>query len=552
MNDVDPAKLEHLAILAGLDPEVAEREGLTGRLAAVGEWLAVLDGQSHPSVAADSAFGLAPPRNDAPEPGLQRETAYCAAPEVEDGFFSVPPLRGVDDRRRSPDPIPAPRVADDLNCWRALADPGAASPAPDAATDAGPLAGLGAAIKANICCPGLPADCCSRILGGWLPPYAATVVERLRAAGVRILGTTNMDEFAMGSSTENSAFGPTINPRAPGRVPGGSSGGAAAAVAAGLADFALGSDTGGSVRQPAHCCGVVGLKPTYGRVSRFGLVAFASSFDQIGPLAPTVTRCAEVYAAIAGHDPRDATSLVEKVGDPVAACSGSARAMRVGAPRGLLESGVEPGVAAAFARSLDALRAAGARIVDIEQPAVDSALAAYYVLASAEASANLARYDGSLYGARRTVPGGGWDDSVRATRSAGFGTEVQLRILLGTYVLSAGYGKNRYRQAQQARAAVAAGLGDVLAGCDAIATPTSPHVAFPFGDRIDDPVRMYLADSFTVPANLAGLPAISVPAGDDPAGLPVGCQLTGRALGEEAILTLAAALERELAGREGA
>lgn len=554
MRELDVNALEHLADLAGLEPEAALDGGMAGRLAAVERWLAVLD--AAPEVPDAGPRPGPPPRADDPLPGLDREAVLASAPRAREGFFSAPPLRGRESgpggeasaaAEGRPDPI-----VDPLNCWRELADsvPDAAAapvPAPDA-----PLRGLGVALKANICCPGLPADCCSRILAGWRPPYAATAVERLLAAGARILGTTNMDEFAMGSSTENSAFGPTRNPAAPQRVPGGSSGGAAAAVAAGLADFALGSDTGGSVRQPAHCCGVVGLKPTYGRISRFGLVAFASSLDQIGPLAPTVERCAAVYAAIAGSDPRDATSLADPVGDPVGACSLPAAGLKAALPRIDQGAGVEPGVAAACEAAAAALRDAGVEVFETEPPPWEEALAAYHVLAAAEASANLARYDGSLYGARPAGAGGGWADVVRAARSRGFGPEVRLRILLGTYVLSAGYGEDRYRQALRTRAAVAARLDALLDGCDAIALPTSPRVAFPIGRAAEDPLRMYRADSFTVPANLAGLPAISVPAGRDPSGLPVGFQLIGRRLGEETLFRLAAAMRRELAGREGA
>lgn len=407
---------------------------------------------------------------------------------------------------------------------------------------AGPLAGVPVALKDNLCTVQGHTTCSSRILAGYRAPYTATVVRRLEEAGAVILGKTNMDEFAMGSSTEHSAHGPTRNPWDPERVPGGSSGGAAAAVAADLAWFALGSDTGGSVRQPAHCCGLVGLKPTYGRVSRRGLVAFASSLDQVGPLTKDVADCAAVYAAIAGHDPGDSTSLDAPVGDPLAAVERPPRGLAVGVPRALLETGLAPDVAADFASCLRDLQAQGVAVVDVALPALPYAVAAYCVLATAEASANLARYDGARYGAR--AAGRDYAAMAAATRAAGFGPEVKRRILLGAYVLSAGYYDAYYRRALAARGRLGADFARAFAACDAVALPTAPTAAFRLGERTGDPLRMYLSDVFTTAANLAGLPAVTVPTGIDGDGLPLSLQLIGPALREETLLTLAAAVER--------
>jgi aspartyl-tRNA(Asn)/glutamyl-tRNA(Gln) amidotransferase subunit A len=432
---------------------------------------------------------------------------------------------------------------DQLHAYTWVAPPGGEAPRGDPRTPgAPPLLGLPGAIKENLASRGEPTACGSRILAGWRPPYDATAVRRLREAGAVILGKTRMDEFGMGSSTEHAAGGPARNPWDPSRTPGGSSGGAAAAVAAGLALWALGTDTGGSVRQPAHCCGVVGLKPTYGRVSRHGLVAFASSLDQIGVLCRDVTGAAEVYAAIAGRDPLDATSLDAPVGDPVGACARPVGGMTVGVPRALLAEGLDDDVAADLDATLAGLAAAGVRVVDVELPAAPHAVAAYQVLAAAEASANLARYDGGRYGLREE--GATWAAQVAATRTAGFGPEVKRRILLGTFVLSAGYRDAYYRRAQQARALIARDFAAAFAACDAVALTTAPTAAFPLGSRLDDPVQMYLADVFTVPASLAGLPAVSVPTGLDRDGLPLSLQLVGPALREEGLLRLAAAVER--------
>jgi len=431
---------------------------------------------------------------------------------------------------------------------RAAADPDA-PPAPEAPADGppppageAPLWGIPGALKANLASRGQPTDCCSRLLAPYRSPYDATVVERLRAAGAHFLGKTNMDEFAMGSSTEHSARGATRNPWRADRTPGGSSGGSAAAVAADLAPFALGSDTGGSVRQPAHCCGVVGLKPTYGRVSRYGLVAFASSLDQIGPLTKDVADAALVYAALAGPDRRDATSLDAPTGDPCGAVERPGRGLTVGVPWALLGAGLDPDVAADFRGALDDLRGAGVAVVEVALPTVPYALAAYCIISTAEASANLARYDGVRYGARAGADR--LDEMYAATRTAGFGDEVKLRILLGTFVLSAGYHDAYYRRAVEARALMRADFARAFAGCDAIALPTAPTAAFPLGARTGDPLQMYLSDIFTVPANLTGLPAISVPTGLDRDGLPLSLQLIAPALAEERLLTLAAEVER--------
>jgi aspartyl-tRNA(Asn)/glutamyl-tRNA(Gln) amidotransferase subunit A len=404
-----------------------------------------------------------------------------------------------------------------------------------------PLLGVPVAIKDNICTAGIPTTAASRLLERYVPPYSATVVTRLERAGAVVVGKTNCDEFAMGSSTEHSAFRPTRNPWALDRSPGGSSGGSAAAVAAGLVPLALGSDTGGSIRQPASLCGVVGLKPTYGRVSRYGLIAFASSLDQIGPLARTVRDAAVAFQVIAGHDPRDSTSAAVPVPDCVAALTGEARGLRVGVPRALLESGVEAGVRDAFERSLDALRDAGATIADIELAHAPLAIPVYYLVANAEASSNLARYDGVRYGSRVADPGATLSDIYYRTRAL-FGAEAKRRIMIGTFVLSAGYYEAYYGKAQQVRALIRRDYEQAFAAVDLIALPTSPTVAFKLGERTSDPLQMYLSDVFTVAANLAGVPAVSVPCGLS-GGLPVGLQLTGRPFEEATLLRAAEAVE---------
>jgi aspartyl-tRNA(Asn)/glutamyl-tRNA(Gln) amidotransferase subunit A len=434
-----------------------------------------------------------------------------------------------------------------LHAYLTLDRPGAeeAAAAADAALaagrDPGPLAGIPLAVKDNLVTRGVETTCGSRILAGYHPPYDATVVARLRRAGAVIVGKTNMDEFAMGSSTENSAFGPTRNPWDTERVPGGSSGGSAAAVAVGSALGALGSDTGGSIRQPASFCGVVGLKPTYGLVSRYGLVAFASSLDQVGPFARTVGDVVTIFEAIAGHDPSDATSYRGPVPDVRPTLEAGADGLRVGVITELAGSGNEPAVEAAFHRVLEHLEGAGASVRELSLPSLDYALDAYYLIAPAECSANLARFDGVRYGLR--MPGETVEQMMAASRRDGFGPEVTRRILLGTYALSAGYYEAFYGQAQKVRTLVIQDFETAYRQVDVLASPTSPTTAFALGERVDDPLSMYLADVCTIPCNLAGGPGVSVPVGLDEAGLPVGFQLLGPALGEAVLLRAARAVE---------
>ncbi len=409
---------------------------------------------------------------------------------------------------------------------------------------AGPLAAVPVAIKDNICTHGLVTTAGSRMLRRFVPPYDATAVERLHAAGAIVIGKTNCDEFGMGSSTEYSAFGATRNPWDTSRTPGGSSGGSAAAVAARMAAVALGSDTGGSVRQPAGFCGTVGLKPTYGRVSRYGLIAFASSLDQIGPFGLTVADAALALQAVAGPDTRDATSANEPVPDWAGALDGDVRGLRLGLPVRWFEQGVEATVMARVTAALDRLRARGVSVVPVELPHAAQSIPVYYLVATAEASSNLARYDGVRYG-ERAPDVSGLQDMYDRTREAGFGPEVKRRILLGTFVLSAGYYDRLYVKALRVRTLIARDLEHALADADAIVTPTSPTPAFRLGERLDDPVRMYLSDMFTAGAPLAGLPAMSVPCGFDEAGLPVGLQLIGRRFDEATILRIADAYERD-------
>jgi aspartyl-tRNA(Asn)/glutamyl-tRNA(Gln) amidotransferase subunit A len=406
-----------------------------------------------------------------------------------------------------------------------------------------PLAGVPIALKDNICARGAPTTAASRLLASYESPFDATVVERLEAAGAVIVGKTNCDEFAMGSSTENSAFGPTRNPWALDRTPGGSSGGSAAAVAARLVPLAFGSDTGGSIRQPAALCGIVGFKPSYGRVSRYGLVAFASSLDQIGPLATTVADAARALDVIGGHDPRDQTSAVAACGGFHAALTGSLAGLRIGVPHALLGDGVEPVVVAGFDRALDALRDGGAELVDVELPHFRYVIPVYYLIATAEASANLARYDGVRYGFRAAETGG-LTAMYEGTRGRGFGVEVKRRIMLGTYVLSAGYYDAYYLKAQQVRTLIRRDYDRAFDVADVIALPTSPTPAFRLGERTADPLSMYLADVFTVGANLAGLPSVTVPCGLSEDGLPIGLQLTARAMDDATALRAADAYER--------
>ena len=408
-----------------------------------------------------------------------------------------------------------------------------------------PLLGVPVAIKDVLDLEGLPTTCGSRILEGYRPPFTATAVARLEAAGAVIVGKTNMDEFAMGSSTENSAFHPTRNPWDTTRVPGGSSGGSAAAVASRMVPAALGTDTGGSIRQPAAMCGVVGLKPTYGRVSRYGLVAFASSLDQVGPFARTVEDAARLLSAISGPDPSDATSAEVPVPDFVAELTGSARGLRLGVPWSFLEKGVEPDTLARFREALAVLESAGARTVEVALPHAAYAIATYYIVATAEASSNLARYDGVRYGLR-AGQGRDLQSLYGETRDRGFGPEVKRRIILGTFVLSSGYYDAYYLRAQKVRTLIRQDFEQAFGHCDVLALPTSPTPAFRLGEKTSDPLQMYLADIFTVPANLAGIPGLSVPCGLV-LGLPVGLQLLGRHFDEATLLRVGQAFQRETA-----
>jgi len=407
-----------------------------------------------------------------------------------------------------------------------------------------PLRGIPLAIKDVICTQGIPTTCGSRILENFVPPYDATAVTQLKAAGAILLGKTNTDEFAMGSSTENSAFFTTRNPWDLTRVPGGSSGGSAAAVAADECLGALGSDTGGSVRQPASLCSVVGLKPTYGRVSRYGLIAFASSLDQIGVLAKDVADAALLLSVIAGHDPRDSTSIDAPVPDYSNGLGKGTdlRGMRVGVPQEYFIAGMQPDVEAAVRAAVDVLAGLGAEVREVSLPHTDYALAVYYLIAPAEASANLARYDSVRYGLR--VEGGGLIETYKATRGQGFGPEVKRRIMLGTYALSAGYYDAYYLKAQKARTLIKADFDAAFEQVDTIVAPTSPTTAFPIGEKSDDPLQMYLADVFTLSMNLAGICGLSLPCGFDVAGLPIGLQVMGPPLGEEQVLRVAYAYEQ--------
>jgi aspartyl-tRNA(Asn)/glutamyl-tRNA(Gln) amidotransferase subunit A len=409
--------------------------------------------------------------------------------------------------------------------------------------DPGPLAGVPLALKDNMCTRGIPTTCSSRILEGWLPPYDATVVKRIRAAGAVVVGKTNLDEFAMGSSTENSAFGPTRNPRDITRVPGGSSGGSAAAVAAGFAPLALGSDTGGSIRQPAALCGVVGVKPTYGVVSRYGLIAFASSLDQIGPFAATVEDAALLLEAIGGHDQGDSTSIGRPAPDVVSGIDEGVSGLRIGIVDEMTEiDGIEPRVRDAVRTAAAGLEAAGAKVDTVSVPSATYGIAAYYLIAPAEASSNLARYDGVRYGLR--VDGGDVAHMNAATREAGFGAEVKRRIMLGTYALSAGYYDAYYGQAQRVRTLIIRDFDRVYEQFDVLIAATSPTVAFALGAKTADPLAMYLCDVCTVPANLSGHPAMSVPFGTGDGGLPIGVQVLAPALGEPTMFRVARAIEQ--------
>jgi aspartyl-tRNA(Asn)/glutamyl-tRNA(Gln) amidotransferase subunit A len=408
----------------------------------------------------------------------------------------------------------------------------------------GPLAGVPIALKDNMCVRGMRTTASSKILDAFIPPYDATIVTRLEAAGAVIVGKTNCDEFAMGSSNENSAYGPVRNPWNLDTTPGGSSGGSAAAVAARCVPLALGSDTGGSIRQPASFCGVVGLKPTYGRVSRYGLLAFASSLDQIGPFARTVGDAAMALSAIAGHDPCDATSSTAEVPDYTAVLTGDVRNVRVGVPRAFVSEGVDDRVRAAYDAALDTLRNSGATLVDIDLPHAKLAIPVYYLICTAEASSNLARYDGVKYGYRSpAAKDGSLKEMYSRSRDEGFGAEVKRRIMLGTYVLSAGYYDAFYVKAQQVRTLLRRDYEQAFGSVDVVAMPTSPIPPFRLGEKTADPLQMYLADIFTVSVNLAGLPGVSVPCGFAD-GLPLGFQLIGKMFGEAMILRVADAFER--------
>jgi aspartyl-tRNA(Asn)/glutamyl-tRNA(Gln) amidotransferase subunit A len=405
----------------------------------------------------------------------------------------------------------------------------------------GPLDGAPVALKDVMCTTGVRTTCGSKMLEHFVPPYDATTVERLRAAGVVILGKTNMDEFAMGSSTEHSAYHPTRNPWDLTRVPGGSSGGSAAAVAGGLAAGSYGSDTGGSIRQPAAFCGVVGMKPTYGRVSRYGLVALASSLDQIGPFAQDVTDTALLLGAVAGHDPRDATSIQAPVPDYAAELSKGVDGLTLGLPDEYFIDGMDPEIERAVRAAIDVLKGLGARIERVSLPTTRHSLAAYYVILPAEASSNLARYDGVRYGLR--VAGRDFIEMQSKTRAAGFGAEVKRRIMLGTYALSAGYYDAYYGKAQSVRTLVRREFAAAFAKVDLIVAPTTPNVAFKHGEK-EDPLSMYLNDVFTIPGNLSGIPGVSVPCGFSAAGLPIGLQVLGRPLDEARVLRAAYAYEQ--------
>ncbi|MHB1486430.1 MAG: Asp-tRNA(Asn)/Glu-tRNA(Gln) amidotransferase subunit GatA [Acidimicrobiales bacterium] len=409
-----------------------------------------------------------------------------------------------------------------------------------AGEDPGPLAGVPVAVKDNMCTRGVATTCSSRILASWKPPYDATAVTRLAQAGAIMVGKTNLDEFAMGSSTENSAFGPTRNPRDRSRVPGGSSGGSAAAVAAGFTPIALGSDTGGSIRQPAAFCGVVGAKPTYGAVSRYGLVAFASSLDQIGPIARDVADAACVLEAIAGPDPADSTCLDRGFPDLMSVLGRGVEGLRVGVVTELVAA-VNADVAGRTTQAASALEKAGAKVEEVSMPAAIWGLSAYYLIAPAEASSNLSRYDGVRYGLRVDAPDVA--EMNVATRTAGFGPEVKRRIMLGTYALSAGYYDAYYGQAQRVRTLIIRAFDDIYQRFDVLVSPTAPSTAFHVGDKIDDPMAMYMSDVCTIPSNLAGHPAMSVPFGTGDDGMPIGVQVMAPALGEQVMFQVAAALQ---------
>ena len=414
-----------------------------------------------------------------------------------------------------------------------------------AGEDAGRFAGVPIAIKDVLSTRGFPTTCGSLMLERFVPVYDATAVERVNAAGTVMLGKANMDEFAMGSSTENSYFGPTRNPWDLDRVPGGSSGGSAAAVAAGEAPWALGSDTGGSIRQPAALCGIVGMKPTYGLISRYGLVAFASSLDQVGPMTRSVVDCASLLGLVAGHDPCDSTSIDEPAVDYVSGLNGEVKGIKAGIVKELSSEGIEPGVLERFSATVEILERLGVACEEVSLPSFEYGLSAYYLIAPAEASSNLARFDGVRYGHRTRREGDDIWDMYDMTRAEGFGGEVKRRIMLGTYALSAGYYDAYYAQAQKIRTLIVRDYSRAWESYDVLVSPTSPSTAFKLGEKVDDPLTMYLSDICTIPVNLAGIPAISLPCGLSE-GLPVGFQVMGPPLQEAKILSMAYALEREI------
>ena len=411
--------------------------------------------------------------------------------------------------------------------------------------DVTPLTGVPVSIKDIFCTRGIKTTCASRILEGFVPPYDATVIRKLKHAGAVILGKVNMDEFAMGSSTENSAFQTTKNPWALDRVPGGSSGGSAASVAAGECAASVGTDTGGSIRQPASCCGVVGLKPTYGRVSRYGMIAFASSLDQAGPITKDVTDAAIMLGAIAGLDPLDSTSISAPVPDYAAALKTGrgVKGLKVGIPKEYFIDGIDSDVSAAVAAALDVLKREGAELIPVNLPHTEYAVSVYYLVATAEASSNLARFDGVRYGLR-SADAANLIDMYKKSRHAGFGSEVKRRIMLGTYALSAGYYDAYYKKASQVRSLITRDFDEAFKVCDVIATPTAPTPAFKLGEKVSDPLTMYLSDIFTISCNLAGIPGISVPCGFTSTGLPIGLQILGRQFDEQTLLQAASAYER--------
>jgi aspartyl-tRNA(Asn)/glutamyl-tRNA(Gln) amidotransferase subunit A len=437
----------------------------------------------------------------------------------------------------------------DFNCYitvcreGALRDAAAADARLAKGEDVPPLTGVPLALKDIFLTEGVRTTCGSKILSNYIPPYDGHAVERLKSAGMVLLGKLNMDEFAMGSSNEFSAFGAVRNPWNRECTPGGSSGGSAAAVAAGLTPATFGTDTGGSIRQPAAFCGIVGLKPTYGRVSRYGIIAFASSLDQLGPMTRDVRDAALLLKVVAGHDPRDATSLPAEVPDYAAALTGDVRGKTIGIPDEYFVSGIDADVEAAVRQAADVLRKLGANVVPVKLPHTKHAVACYYIVAPAEASANLARYDGVRYGLRSKAAGD-IADLFCASRTEGFGPEVALRIVVGTYVLSSGYYDAYYLKAQKVRTLIKRDFLDAFAQCDAILAPVSPTPPFRLGEKTDDPIQMYLNDIFTIPVNLAGLPGLALPCGVAPSGLPIGMQLIGKPLDEATILNIGYAYEQ--------